>query len=206
MKNASFTILIFLCFATICSSQFSLTPSVGLNVSKAVYTDDIIISEPISSYFVELRPSYRIDDNWHLNLGVQYSNKGFRFDSRINNLARRVELAYLDILPSAEYTFSRYLSAYAGLNVGFLMTEKITPFISLPSLVNNRDMGALLGVRGHYQNWVVSAHFNRSIWTVSEFLKTDINGKDDGSFNQFNQNIQVGIGYLIDFKKEIKER
>ena len=203
MKNASFTILIFLCFSTVCSSQFSLTPSVGLNVSKAVYTNANVISEPISSYFIELRPSYRIDDKWHLNMGVQYSNKGFRFDSRNNNPAFPIEFAYLDIMPSVEYSFTKYLSAYAGVNVGFLLAEKInsvknsTPFFS-----NKRDMGALLGLRGHYQNWVVSAHFNRSIWSVSEFLKTDINGADAGTFNQFNQNIQVGIGYLIDFKKK----
>ena len=203
MKNASFTILISLYFATICSSQFSLTPSVGLNVSKSVFTNADVISEPISSYFIELRPSYQIDDKWHLNMGVQFSNKGFNFDSRFNNPAFRIELAYLDILPSVEYSFSKYLSAYAGVNVGFLIKEKIGSFNnSLPSFVNNRDMGALLGVRGHYQNWVVSAHFNRSIWSVSEIIKTDLNGKDDGFVNQFNQNIQVGIGYLIDFRKK----
>ncbi len=205
---------------SICFAQFSITGSAGLNVSKI---SSVIKSnapstsiENINSsftpfYFAEIRPTYRFGAHWSASLGAQYSVKGYNVKAN-NSL---VALSYIDLLPTAEYRFNKYLSVFAGFNIGYLSSEKELldgKWISLPQnpFFEKTDFGGLLGVRAYYKNVCFNLHFNRSITPIKSLgfkYVTFTNGGgfvETGTENVYNQNFQLGVGYIFNFESDKK--
>ena len=212
MKKLSVFIFSLALAQSICFAQFSITGSAGLNVSRLssvleINDPNIMVTQSKSYftpfYFAEIRPTYRFGAHWSASLGAQYSVKGY--DVKANNSL--VALSYIDLLPTAEYRFNKYFSVFAGLNVGFLSSVhdiSENKWVRLPNpFFKKTDFGGLLGMRAYYKNICFSAHFNHSITPILDVTFLN-NGQKAGGAKYYNQNFQLGVGYIFNFDRNKK--
>ena len=208
MKKLSVFIFALALAQASCFAQFSIAGSAGLNVSNnaainapSAFYQNSFQGKFTPFYFAEIRPTYSFGKRWRTSLGVQYSVKG----NYSPNNKFSTALAYVDILPTAEYKINKYFSVFGGFNVGFLNAENYIKDGKWGNFVipiyNKTDFGGLLGMRAYYKNICLSAHFNHSFLNTLDIDFTDENGNVFTKIKFYNQNFQLGVGYIFDFSK-----
>jgi len=182
-------------------AQFSVGVSAGTNLSNSIYKGFNYDTEGSVNYFAEVRPTYSLGKKWAISTGLQYSVKGYQYQSSLPQVVTGAQYHYLDILPTVEFRLVKWLSIFGGMNTGIRLKERYrvankwgtTPMNSM----NPVDRGALAGLKVSYKNFFVSAHYNRSVISASEIEFTDENGVNLPGVKQLNQNVQVGVGYVF---------
>lgn len=201
MKKILFFLPAFLFFQTLLHAQLGLGISGGLNVSKSIYVNRPWKTSPALNYFAEIRPVYHFSSRWSAGLGVQFSQKG-HVPATNGIVPADLRLRLIDLLPAVEFQVMDYLGIYGGMNVGFKLSEewKFSGEWEKPvfvELINQADIGALIGVRLYYRNFCFSTHYNRSLVSLDDITYTDENGNDVEESKMLMENVQVGIGYVF---------
>ena len=188
--------------------QLAITGSVGTNSANLITSSEIIPKTTSKlGYFLEVRPSFKLDDRLSAGLGIQYSAKDYLYVANsagpvVGTPIDRWRISYLDFLPQAAISVTNFLSFYAGLNVGFKVAEPVYVNGKWQELVlpfyKPLDIGALLGVRFSYKRVELSAHYNRGLVSINDLVFTDEQGQFIENSKIFVQNFQVGLGYRFE--------
>lgn len=206
MKKILFSLFAFFFVHNMLQAQFDLSVSAGLNAGKSVYIDRPWKTSPALNYFAEIRPVYHFSPRWSAGLGVQFSQKG-HVPAPNGIVPADLRLRFIDLLPALEFRVADYLGIYGGMNVGFKLSEewKFSDEWEKPvfvELINQVDIGALMGVRLYYKNFCFSAHYNRSLVSVDDITFTDENGNDIEGSKMLLENVQAGVGYVFGNQKD----
>lgn len=188
-------------FAQNVVAQFSVGVSAGTNLSNSIYKGIHYDTEGSTNYFAEVRPTYSLGKKWAISAGLQYSVKGHQDESSLPLVVTGTQYHYFDILPTVEYRLLKGLSIFGGMNTGIRLKERYRVANKWETAVINSmnpvDIGALAGLKVSYKNFFVSAHYNRSVISASEIEATDEAGENIPGVKQFNQNVQLGVGYVF---------
>lgn len=193
MKKSLLLFCFALCLHQSVLAQWSITPKVGSNFSKPYFTNVHSSSgfpqDDISAFFVAgLDVSYQFAPKWQANIGGFYSPRGVRKWVVF-------EFPNIDLLPTIEYMPNSFLSIYSGFSFAF--SSKKERILDMKN-----DVGALLGLKGRYKNFVLHAHFNHSLQALTSFSQTDDIGTPIAEEAKlYNQMLQIGLGYTISFNK-----
>lgn len=201
MKKILFSAFALLFVHTLLHAQFGLGVSAGLNAGRSIYVNRPWKTSPALNYFAEIRPVYHFSSRWSAGLGLQFSQKGHA-PAPGGIVPADLRLRLIDLLPALEFQVADYLGIYGGMNVGFKLSEewKFSGEWEKPvfvELINQVDIGALIGVRLYYGNFCFSAHYNRSLVSVDDIIFTDENGNDIEESKMLLENAQVGVGYVF---------
>ena len=207
MKLGIFTLLLFAAFQPILHAQWTISPEAGVNFTNVASPDVDAPTGTATRFFAGVNGQYWLSGQMAIGLGAQYSAKGYDSpdDSQVGTIPARYD--YIDFLPSFELKPWPFLGIFAGVNVGVLLSEKYYDGDSwndpvFDDLTNHLDFGGFIGAKGYWKNFYVKAHFNRAFTPVFEATYTDENGQNEKETNYFNQNFQVGLGYLIPLKRK----
>lgn len=213
MKIHFMAFFLFFCLSNPLRAQFSLGGMAGLNFSNLSYKNlpDYIIEETegvVYQYF-GLIPKFQLNNKWSVSTNLEFSQKG-RKTSFVNLENERANFrnrnTYLDIMPKVEYhpipAISLGVGMYAGLVLKneFSYNEGSWRDNNGENPYSSNDFGVVGSVRGNFKNFFLMVSYNQGLKNLSELNWTDINGEPLTGLGEFNQNIQVGIGYFFDFK------
>lgn len=208
MKKLLFLALLLICSMSTIQAQFSLGLDVGLNYNHAKFSGindfdtNVFDTKAHLAYYLGLRPTYALSSKVNIGLGLQYSVKGYESQSGL--YAPKVRNYYLDMLPQVEFRPINLFSLVGGVNIGYLaetsakIDEKWDKNYFLFDAYKKVDFGLLLGLKMYLKQFYVTAHYNHGVVDINEITFTDANGEDIGTSNQFNRNLQIGIGYMLD--------
>ncbi len=200
MKKVTLTLLL-LSSLTALKAQFSVGMAGGLNISTVSFVNvDYAKPDMRFGYFVSVLPKYHLNQKMSVNLESQYSVVGY---DNTNVITIKNRFQYVTLAPQFEYRPTEAIGVYSGIAWGYKIAEAIradgsdwtstkdTPFIK------DTDLGALLGVRGYFDNIYFTAGFNYGIKNISNIFFTDGNGNNIPDAKQKNVYLQIGVGYLF---------
>lgn len=203
MKRIFFVVVACLFFVSILSAQLKINAGAGINVSNLKY-DNFQIDEQISpaaNYFISVRPEIGILDKLSVGVDVQLSRKGYLVDNATDSTASAYRLQYFDILPQAQYRFINAAAIYAGLGVGFRLSEKAkfndTWQNTVTKFSNKTDVSYIFGLR-FFPMDKLSAHIqvSGSLGSFSDIEWTNDFGEIIDVSTKL-QNFQLGVTYQI---------
>ena len=211
MKKKLFSAILCLAICQIIKAQSSFIPSVGVNFSKVLLNQNpanVSSSAPSSGVYFGGSLIYACRAPFDFQLGVQYSQKGQRaFIPSDPSFSHKERIHYLDFMPSIEYKVgkTKHLGFSGGLNLGINCLEQFkfpnNPWESLVFQTMKRlDLGFLVGTKIYFKKIVVGFSYNQSILNASSIIFTDEFGTPLSSSSVYNQNFQVGLGYIINYK------
>lgn len=157
-------------------------------------------------YFVGIAPNYRINEKIQFQIDFQYSLKGYDTGTENDLLPSEFRYGYLDILPEVEFHVKRHLALGAGINYGRRLQEQVKissgdwsePIVET---INSSDFGLTFKLETNYKNVFGFARYTIGLKNVNTGIFTDENGRTIEDARQSSRNLQVGIGYKLDFKK-----
>lgn len=187
-------------------AQFTISPVFGANFSKLnvnKFKDDI---EPGLRYYVGVQGKYDISSKFSTGLGLQYTVKGYNTNAVDTGFIASAWLNYFDIAPFLEFHPITHLSFSAGGSLGFNIHEEynIIGEKDRRNLTLNKqlDISAFIGARYYFDRFFVSVQYNNSVVPISDVAYTDENGNQIGGGKEYNQNLQLGVGYNFHLKKK----
>ncbi|MEZ4892929.1 MAG: porin family protein [Saprospiraceae bacterium] len=208
MNKAIITLLLTVWFAESTFGQVNLGFSAGLNNSTGKVTNfEEIPVKGRFGYFVGIAPNYRISKKWQFQIDFQYSLKGFDIDNQGRFTAKGFRYGYLDMMPEIEYRLVEYLSLGLGVNYGIKLNEqfKIEDEDWSNSgdfeVINPTDFGLTGKLKVNYKNVYGFVRYNIGLTNIANFTFTDREGQNIDDAKQFNRNLQIGIGYTLNFRK-----
>ncbi|MBK6664733.1 MAG: TonB-dependent receptor [Saprospiraceae bacterium] len=187
-------------------SQFQLHGGAGLNLSN-INVGDIpegltwIKTEAATNYFLSVRPEFKLSDRWSVGIDVQFSRKGYFQNDSNNNESSDLRIQYFDLLPQVQYKIANPISVYAGLGLGFRLSEsfkvedawqKAENEISTPT-----DASYLVGLRVFPMN-KLSVHLQFA-GSLVDFYNLELTNQFGESLDLRTrlQNFQFGVAYRI---------
>lgn len=203
MKKLFISLMVPMLYVSILSAQLRLNVGAGLNLSDLKYNNDMVEGNisPALNYFVSARPELGVFEKLSVAVDVQFSRKGYLIDSSTVVTPSAYRIQYLDVLPQAQYRFINAAAIYAGLGVGFRLSEKAkfndTWQNTLVKFSNKTDVSYILGLRffpfdklsAHIQISGMLSDFNDIEFTNNFGEMIDVKSK--------LQNFQLGIAYQI---------
>ena len=187
-------------------SQFQLHGGAGLNLSN-INVGDIpegftwIKTETATNFFISARPEFKLTEKWSVGIDVQFSRKGYFQKDPINNESSDRRIQYFDLLPQVQYKIVNPIYVYAGLGLGFRMSEsfkvadawqKAENEISTPT-----DASYLFGLRVFPMNKLsVHLQFAGSLVDFYNLDYTDLIGESIDLRSRL-QNFQFGVAYRL---------
>ncbi len=188
--------------------QIRLKFSSGINKSNCTFENlEVISPKARMGYFLGIAPNYQINNRMQVQVGFQYSLKGY--DTRSPNTVApswsRYE--YLDILPEIEFYFLEHLAIGVGVNYGIKLNEQLRfgeengSSAEKPETIKSTDFGLIGKLEYNYKSLFGFVRYNIGIKDIAATTFTDENGQDIFDLKQFNRNLQIGIGYQLSFNK-----
>jgi len=159
-------------------------------------------------YFIGVAPSLQLNNRLRFVIDAQYSLKEYEFNFGSIPTVSNFRFSYIDIIPELEYQIVNFLRLGIGVSNGFKINEAIknsnTGWLNTNGLVTIKsfDFGLTAKVKFVYQNIFGFVRYNIGLSDVGNVRYTDINGQELGSPKQLNRNLQIGIGYQLDFNKK----
>lgn len=188
--------------------QINLNFSSGMNYSKCKF-EEFKGGSPQGrfGYFIGIAPSYQIRKKIQFQVDFQYSLKGFDTANETNLTALEYKYAYFDIIPEIEYYFIENLALGLGVNYGIRINEQTK--IGDEDLSNSgyyqwtkpTDFGLTGKLKFNSKDLFVFVRYNLGLKDIGDVIFTDETGQIIEDEKQFNRNIQIGIGYKLNFKK-----
>ncbi|MCB0688571.1 MAG: outer membrane beta-barrel protein [Saprospiraceae bacterium] len=209
--NKSIIVIAFLFitgFTVSVSGQINLDFSSGINNSNSKFQNfGIIATQPRWGYFFGITPNYQLHEKIKLAIDFQHSVKGFNIDNPNNQTASAYKFSYLDIIPEVEYLVSRNLTFGLGINYGLKLSEqskfKNSAWMNMNDFttIKSTDFGLTGTLTIFHHNVFGFARYNLGLKNISDVILTDENGQVSDQAKQLNRNIQIGLGYTLNFKK-----
>ena len=192
------------------NAQLSLGASGGLNFSNVKLEIknegfDALDIKCVQNYFFGIIPKYNFNPKLSVSTDIQYSLKGYMMDGSFNDT--QFKHVYIDLIPKAEYQILKWLALGLGLNIGFLVDEKIKygddDWHSTKDFgtIKSSDFGIVGSVRGSFKNFFIIVSYDYGLTNIVDISYTDANGQPL-DVRQYNRNLQIGLGYFFEFKKE----
>ena len=185
-------------------SQFSIGIEGGMNLSNIKHTgfeSGEIDYKPSINYFAGISAKYSFNSKISLNSDFNYSVKGFR--------KNRTKYTYLVFTPQAEYRINKFIGAgfgfYAGLKLDEEYKNRSNQWVSTKEqeLIKSSDYGLIASVKVYYNNFFIKIAYEYGLNNIeNEIYYAFSLQKDTLDIKKYNRNIQIGIGYLIDFNKK----
>jgi hypothetical protein len=188
--------------------QINLNFSSGLNYSNCKFEKfEGLSPKGRFGYFIGIAPNYQISEKIQFQVDFQYSLKGFDTGIENNLTPSEFRYGYLDIIPEVEFHLQRYLALGVGLNYGIKINEQVKisngdwsdPIVET---INSTDFGLICKLETNYKNLSGFVRYNIGLKNIAEGIFTDENGQINEDVKQLNRNLQIGIGYKLNFKKE----
>lgn len=206
-RTLAFTL--FLAFAAITTyGQANLNFSVGINYSDYRFENfQGLTLLPRWGHFFGIAPNYQINQQLRVLVDLQYTVRGYDMsaDGAPANTATRY--SYLDIIPEVEYNVLPFLALGVGVNYGIKLQEAI----KYPNqdwedtkefgLVSSTDFGLTGKVKVMDKNIFGFARYTYGVSNIADIMFTDDQGQDLGKAKQFTRNLQIGVGYTLNLRK-----
>lgn len=192
-------------------SQFALGLSAGINNSRFDSPAPHYL-EPRNRLFVEVSPTYQLNEKWTIRTNIQYVQKGEKLEQSFGNQGATIKtsfklhLDYIEAIPEISYQILPVLSVGVGPSIGFEIREGATQKSS-SSFFNQDEIlvdfhedliaGGVFTVKGHYRNMMLFARYNRGFTKTFDVIMTDGQGVEIGREKAYTQSFQVGVGYEI---------
>ncbi len=190
--------------------QISLKFSAGLNRSNCKFGPFAVITQKArTGYFFGLTPAYQINHTVHVQMGFQYSQKGYRIEAQKTYPPFEYRYTYLDILPEIDFSLLKSVSLGIGVNYGIKLNEQVKndngewlhPY--LIETIRSTDFGLTGKLEVNHKSIFGFIRYNIGVINISNNIEIrDISGKKIGLLKQLNRNLQIGVGYKLDFKKK----
>jgi hypothetical protein len=207
MKKVAFLFVMTSFFSGQVFAQLSFSPIIGgslTNVNKSFYTNK---PNPVPRYAIGGEARYKFGEKISIGLGLQLATKGFENEGEGNeNFMEEACFKYFEVQQFIQYKPLKSLGILLGGSVGFLNKEeyKINGKWIDPdnSLVKNKEIAALIGVRYYYKNAFLGLNLCHSIVPITEFYTTNGSGTTLSKSNQFHQSLLLYAGYNFELKKK----
>ncbi len=199
MNTKLLTIFIFLLFSGTALCQFSIEFQAGLNHATCKFQEHAINSDHVQrGYFVGFSPRYKINEKFDFVGNFQFSQKGFWYAKNDETLDMQHRYSYIDLIPEIEYSLFKFLKIGAGINVAHIIkTETKRPNENWQDsgifLIKKADLGWTSKIVGTYENFSCFIRYNSGLTNISHFRLSN--------FHRKNRNLQIGMGYTIEFNK-----
>ena len=192
--------------AFIGSAQFTLGAGGGLNVSTLVGDNSALDRK--TSFYLGVTPRYQFTKRLALLADIEYSVKGYHWDafnqSRIKN-----RFNFLDISPELEVRIFRDVALGFGFYTGVKISDQIK--VGDDSWTNNSsnsktdfDYGLVASLRIKVEEVAITLSFQRGFQALAE-----VYAFPNPAYlppirlpNQYNQTLQIGLGYYFKFKNQ----
>lgn len=190
------------------NAQINLNFSAGVNSSNCeIKNFEGVSSKGRLGYFIGIAPNRYLNDKLNLVVDFQLSTKGCEMIYEDNSGSLEVRISYIDIIPEIEYKISDYLFLGVGVNSGFNINEAHK--LENEGWANVKDFGiielfdfGLTGkIKGNYKNFFGFVRYNFGLASISNIEITDITGQNSIDSNQYNRNLQIGVGYTLGLNK-----
>lgn len=194
--------LFIILFSQSLNAQISIAPTIGINISKSIFSNYDFAVKNSSFLFGGVNVKYDLNEKISVQTAIQYSQKGYHKEpGDFEVLLPEVRYSYLDILPVVEYRPYKLIGVYGGFNYGFKMNEEYkfpeSQWSESNKTIKDYDLGGLLGIRFYYNNFFLNVHYNQSLLNISTIHFTDAQGNEQNGASQKNSTIQIGLGYFI---------
>ena len=207
MKNVLIALFLVLGIAESTFGQLSVNFSTGMNISNCKFENfEGITPTSEMGYFFGVAPNYQINDKLRFQVDFQYSLKGYTTAFESDLLPSNFRFTYFDIIPEIEYYFIENFALGLGVNYGIKMNEQFKIrdedwSESEYESVNSSDFGLTGKLKVDIKNFFGFVRYNIGLKDIADVTFTDGNGLIIEDAKQLNRNLQIGIGYRLNFKK-----
>jgi hypothetical protein len=181
------------------SDQFAVGLNVGLGWNNIGQTQQ---DEPVEAFWEPERKNcftlgldlnQKITKNFALSIGIQYSNRGFKYSvsNGVNHPTHTLNYTYWSVPLIAHVNMWRGFIFQAGLEWARLQTLKSSPSID-PQLIGLRD---LWSPNTYSKRYFIGVRQYWGPFRAVSIDVTDVNGVHIGSLNYHHLCSQLFIGY-----------
>ena len=157
--------------------QFSIAPTVGLNITSVTDWDD---TKAKAGLAVGAVAEYGVAEKVGVSAGVMFSMQGCGFKDG----DEKIKLNYLNIPILANYYVYQGLAIKAGVQPGFLLSAKEGDH-DIKDNMKKFDFAIPVGASYEYKNFVLDARYNIGL----------TKGNKNGSRSNKNSVFQITLGY-----------
>lgn len=187
-------------------AQVNLDFSAGINLSRASLRNVAELEfQNRTGYFIGIAPGYRITERFNVQLGAQYSVKGYKPNFPAGSEFSIYRMSYWNIMPEIEYEFLQSLSVGVGAYRAFLAVEDFKignsdwMESSIGETVKSTDYGLMAKLKYNFRDIFAYVRYEHGLKDVALLEFTDINGNLIEDARQLNRNIQFGLGYTFGY-------
>ncbi len=206
MKQLTFCFLLSFISSGLCA-QFSFSPIVALNYSKARASQKEFDSSPVFRYAMGVQPVYHFNEEIAAGLGLQLAMKGYKDKPGGLEIFEETRFQYIEANPFFEYRPFKFLGIIIGGSIGY-NTQIEFKFdgkwhdAALQFGDRKWDIAMAGGLRYYYGNAFLNVNYAQSMVPFNELFFTDENGVSLGKLKQYHQTISFGLGYNFHLKKK----
>lgn len=207
MKNVIIILFLTGTLAGTTYSQMKLNFSAGVNHSNCVFENlEFIDTSPSWGYFLGIAPAYQLSEKIQFQLDLQYSRKGYQYTDPLSS-TYEYGFSYFDIIPEVSYKLFDFLAVGLGVNYGLKLNEEYKMGdedwfdTSHIGLIKSTDFGLTGVLRANYNNLFGFVRYNVGLKNINDINYTNEYAQIITNVKQSNRNLQVGVGYTLDFTK-----
>ncbi|MBK8563159.1 MAG: outer membrane beta-barrel protein [Saprospiraceae bacterium] len=189
-------------------AQWTIAPNMGLGFSTSQFDDGDkkFQDDYVTRVFAGMQVGYGFSKRFGIGLAAQYAGKGYKAKV-VNSMPLEFKYDYIEVIPFAEYKPFPFMGVVLGPSIGFLRGFSVKlnniPIKNIdPNLIEDKEIGAVAGLKFYWKDLFLNLTFNRSIQPVAEFTYTDENGNNAGTGKEFNQSFRLGVGYNFHLKEK----
>ncbi len=194
-------------------SRFSVGLQAGPMFATIKPDPDVLDAEFRTGFFAGANARYAFTDQWAVQGDVQFSQRGFYFNTRGTLIVQdgqfatyrgRIDhrISYIDFIPQIEFRPVRQIGIAVGPYLSWKAGESIRygDVIDWSStkdnkLFNDTDFGLLGKLSGHIGPVTVFVSYLYGLTNISRIIITDENGTHLGQLSADNRAIAVGAAY-----------
>lgn len=202
-KQVLLTVLFAFGIIQLSFGQPSLNLTSGINYSTYTFENfELIKPEPSLGYFIGVAPNMRLTKSLGIQVDFQYSLKGYNFSAGNNTVQNKY--AYLEIIPELEWYLHRFVALGIGVNYGTKVSERIklsnTDWTKpVTNIANSNDLGLTAKLKLDFNKIFAFVRYYHGMKNISSLDYIDSKGKTVDDAKLLNRNLQIGVGYKLDF-------
>lgn len=194
-------------------TRFSIGVQAGPLFATVKPDPDVLDAKFRTGFFAGANARYAFTDHWAVQGDVQFSQRGFYFETRgtliildgqFATYRGRIDhkISYIDFIPQIEFrpikpigiAVGPYLSWRAGESIRY---GDVIDWTSTQenNLFNSADLGLSAKLSGHIGPVTVFVSYLHGLADISKILITDENGQSLGILSAYNRAITAGAGY-----------
>jgi outer membrane protein with beta-barrel domain len=178
----------------------------GANISKANFSDSIIMNEKYEANFsagISLRKAGEGRISFLTDLA--FAPKGYSYSYSIPFEQKiRLRYFYLDLAPQLQYRLTNVLSISAGPYGSLKLKERINagdgwkkPLSVVGEFRDDTDFGFIAVARASLGQFTLALSYLHGLQNVSDINFTDENGVPIGKTYERNRAVQLTLGYRL---------